>query len=303
MRRLLLAALLVLVTAAWLNAWLHPSLVGAQAAEVEWTAAERDNVILWHYQGELRAEDLADHAQGAYDLVSDLIEATFAEPLTIIVWPEGSDPTDPSQLPEGIPEDIEEDAFLQHVTRNSSADVRGAVTNSLITTAAGRHAGDVPFWLRSALGLWSQGPLPGFYLRRAGAVVIFDHEEYYTVEELETVPVTWQFQAKYFGQAGGMLSWMIQDWGTEALAELFRLTASGVAFYDAFEQVYDISEEQLIPEFTKNAERALLLNWPYIEPQSPPFWDRLNINIVLLVAAAIPLAILFFFIGKRLFYD
>jgi len=271
----------------------------AQAVEVEWTSAERDNVILWHYQGELRAEDLADHGQGAYDLVSDLIEATFSEPLTIIVWPEGSDPTDPSQFPEGI----EQDAFLQHVTRNSSADVRNAVTNSLVTTAAGRYAGDVPFWLRAALGFWSQGPLPGFYLRRAGAVVIFDHEEYYSVEQLETVPVTWQFQAKYFGQAGGMLSWMIQDWGTEALAELFRLTASGVAFYDAFEQVYDIPEEQLIPEFTKNAERALLLNWPYIEPQSPPFWDRLNINIVLLVAAAIPLAILFFFIGKRLFYD
>lgn len=133
--------------------------------------------------------------------------------------------------------------------------------------------------------------------------MIFDHEEYYTLEQLETVPVTWQFQAKYFGQAGGMLSWMIQDWGSDALAELFRLTASGVPFYDALEQVYEIPSEKFISEFNKNAERALLLNWPYIEPQTPPIWDRLNINYIIIVAAAIPMLILSFFIGKRLFYD
>ncbi len=295
MTRALLVLLLVFVAAASL----FPSVLKAQAQEVEWTFAERDDVILWHYQGELRAEDLADHGQGAYDLVSDLIDASLESPLTIIVWPEGGDPMDPAQFPEGI----DEAALVQHVMRNASGDVRNAVTNSLINAATGAHAGDVPIWIRSALGFWSQGPLPGFYLRRAGAVVIFDHEEFYTFEQLETVPVTWQFQAKYFGQAGGMLSWMIQDWGTDALGELFRLTASGIPFYDALEQVYEIPNEKFISEFNKNAERALLLNWPYIEPQTPPIWDRLNINYIFIIAAAIPMLILSYFIGKRLFYD
>jgi len=288
---------MVLMVVAGLSALLSPALVDAQ--DLEWAVAERDQLTLWHTQGQLRADDLADHGQGAYDLVSDLIDTSIERPLALIVWPAGADPSDASSLPPGI----DEDADVRHVMRNTSGDVRGAVANALIDAATGQHAAQVPFWMRAALGFWSQGPLPGFYLRRAGSVVIFDHEEYYSLEQLEIVPGTWQFQAKYFGQAGGMLAWFIQDWGTETLAELFQVVGTGVPFYDAIEQVYGIPEERLISEFTKNAERALLLNWPYIESQTPPFYERLNINHLLIIAAAIPGLILCYFIGKRLFYD
>ena len=271
----------------------------AQAQELEWSFAERDEIALWHSQGQLRADDLADHAQGAYDLVSDLIDVDVEAPLAIIVWPQGADPSDTSQLPSGI----DDNAEIRHVFRNSSGSVRSEVTGALIDAASGEYAADVPFWMRSALGFWSAGPLPGFYLRRAGSVVLFDHEQFYSIEQLEIVPATWQFQAKYFGQVGGMLAWFIQDWGPETLAALFETVGSGVPFYEAIEQVYGIPEEKLISEFSKNAERALLLNWPYIEPQQKPFYERLNLNHVILVAAAIPLAVLMFFIGKRLFYD
>ena len=270
-----------------------------QAQELEWSFAERDEIALWHSQGQLRADDLADHAQGAYDLVSDLIDVDVEAPLAIIVWPQGTDPSDTSQLPSGI----DDNAEIRHVFRNSSGSVRSEVTGALIDAASGEYAAGVPFWMRSALGFWSAGPLPGFYLRRAGSVVLFDHEQFYSIEQLEVVPATWQFQAKYFGQVGGMLAWFIQDWGPETLAALFETVGSGVPFYEAIEQVYGIPEEKLISEFSKNAERALLLNWPYIEPQQKPFYERLNLNHVILVAAAIPLAVLMFFIGKRLFYD
>ena len=271
----------------------------AQSDDIEWSSAERGNLTLWHTQGQLRADDLADHGQGAYDLVSELIDVDVNAPLAIIVWPAGSDPTDPSLFPAGV----EEDADVRHVVRNASGDVRSAVTNALIDAATGAHAARVPLWMRSAMGFWSAGPLPGFFLRRAGSVALFDHEQYYSIEQLETIPTSWQFQAKYFGQAGGMLAWFIQDWGPETLAELFRTVGDGVPFYEAIEQVYGISEEKLIAEFTKNAERALLLNWPYIEPQQQPFYERLNLNHVIAIAAAIPVAILLFFVGKRLFYD
>ena len=270
-----------------------------QAQELEWSFAERDEIALWHSQGQLRADDLADHAQGAYDLVSDLIDLDVEAPLAIIVWPQGADPSDTSLFPSGI----DDNAEIRHVFRNSSGSVRSEVTGALIDAASGEYAADVPFWMRSALGFWSAGPLPGFYLRRAGSVVLFDHEQFYSIEQLEVVPATWQFQAKYFGQVGGMLAWFIQDWGPETLAALFDTVGSGVPFYEAIEQVYGIPEEKLISEFSKNAERALLLNWPYIEPQQKPFYERLNLNHVILVAAAIPLAVLMFFIGKRLFYD
>ncbi len=261
--------------------------------------SERSDLTLWHTQGEIRADDLADHGQGAYDLVSDLLDASVDQRLALIVWPQGSDPSDATAYPSGI----EEDWIVLHVTRNASGSVRSTVTNALIDAAAAPHGDQVPLWLRSALGFWSQGPLPGFYLRRAGSVVLFDHEDYYSFEQLESIPSTWQFQAKYFGQAGGMLAWMIQDWGPESLAELFRVTSDGVPFYDALEQVYDIPQERFIDEFTDNAERALLLLWPYIEAQDRPFYETLNLNHVVMIAAAIPVLILLFFIGKRLFYD
>ena len=285
--------------AAVLAAILIPLALRAQTDDLQWFSAERDELTLWHTQGQLRADDLADHAQGAYDLVSDLIDVDVEAPLAIIVWPQGANPSDTSLFPAGI----DDNAQVRHVLRNSSGSVRSEVAGALIDAAAGEHAAEVPIWMRSALGFWSAGPLPGFYLRRAGSVALFDHEAWYSIEQLEVVPATWQFQAKYFGQAGGMLAWFIQDWGPDALAELFQTVGTGVPFYSAIEEVYGIPEDKLISEFNKNAERALLLNWPYIEPQQKPFYERLNLNHVILVAAAIPLAILFFFIGKRLFYD
>ena len=282
-----------------LAAILIPLALRAQTDALQWFSAERDELTLWHTQGQLRADDLADHAQGAYDLVSDLIDVDVEAPLAIIVWPQGADPSDASLFPAGI----DDNAQVCHVLRNSSGSVRSEVASALIDAATGEHAAEVPIWMRSALGFWSAGPLPGFYLRRAGSVALFDHEAWYSIEQLEVVPATWQFQAKYFGQAGGMLAWFIQDWGPEALAELFQTVGTGVPFYDAIEEVYGIPDDKLISEFRKNAERALLLNWPYIEQQQKPFYERLNLNHVILVAAAIPLAILFFFIGKRLFYD
>ena len=291
----------VLVLAAVVCGWLlaGPGPNRTQAQEREWFPAEQDSLILWHTQGQPRADDLAEHGQGAYDLVSDLIEVEIEHPLTIIVWPADADPSDPAQLPEGV----STDPAPLHVTRSTSGEVRNAVTNALINAASGRYAGEVPIWMRAALGFWSAGPLPGFYLRRAGSVVLFDHEHYYSVEQLEVVPTTWQFQAKYFGQAGGMLAWFIQDWGPETLADLFRTVGTGVPFYDAVEQLYGIPEDKLVAEFTKNAERALLLNWPYIEAQRAPFHERLNLNHVIMIAAAIPVGILLFFVGKRLFWD
>ena len=278
---------------------LSPIALVAQTDDIEWFSAERENLTLWHTQGQLRADELADRGQGAHDLVSDLIDTSIPVPLTVIVWPPGADPADSEQLPTGISPEVP----ALHVMRNASGDVRNAVTNALISAATGQYAAEVPIWMRAALGFWSQGPLPGFFLRRAGSVVILDYEEYFSIEQLEVVPATWQFQAKYFGQAGGMLAWFIQDWGPDALAELFRTVGEGVPFYDAIEQVYGIPEDRLISEFTKNAERALLLTWPYIEQQQKPFYERLNLNHVIAVAAAIPVAILLFFIGKRLFYD
>ena len=291
-------AALALITAV-LAAILTPLALSAQADDLEWSSAKRDHLTLWHTQGQLRADSLADHGQGAYDLVSALIDVSLDDRINLIVWPQGLDPADPALLPDGV----SPDGTTLHVTRNSSGDVRNAVTNALIDAATEPHAHAIPLWMRSAMGLWSQGPLPAHFLTRAGSVVIFDHEQYYTIEQLQTLPSTFAFQTKYFGQAGGMLAWFIQDWGPEALAELFKTVSDGVPFYDAIEQVYGIPEYKLISEFTKNAERALLLNWPYIEPQQQPFYERLNLNHVIAIAAAIPVAILLFFIGKRLFYD
>ena len=289
----LLAPLLAL---ACLVGW---SQLSAQDDELSWFRADRDEVALYHSSGQIRADDLADDAQGAYDLVSNLIETEISGDIVVIVWPEGADPSDPTQLPP----DLDEDARLVHVVRNSGGDVRSGVTNELLNEATGQYAAELPFWFRSAMGFWSQGPLPGFYLRRAGSVAVLDHEEYYTLEQLETFPTTWQFQAKYFGQAGGMLSWMIQDWGPEALVALLAGVRQGLPFYDSLEATYEIPQERFIDEFTKNAERALGLLWPYIEEQSPPFYERLTVFTIFLVIAAVPLAILLFFIGKRMFYD
>ena len=294
---LILAAIMVTV-AVTASLFTVSRIADAQSPTLEWTVAERDDLDLWHWQGQERTDVLADSAQGAYELVSDLFDVAIDESIILVIWPADTDPSDRSMLPPELA-----DAEIVPVLRNTSGEVRNAVTDQLINAATGQHADDVPLWMRLGLGLWSQGPMPGFYLRRAGSVVVLDHEEFYSVEQLQIFPQTWQFQAKYLGQVGGMIAWFIQDWGPESISEVFGQVGDGQPFYTAIEQVYGLPEDKLISEFTKNAERALLLTWPYIEAQTPPFHERLNINYIIAVAAAIPLLILFFFIGKRLFYD
>ena len=241
--------------AAVLGAAVVPSTSARAQPAADWYAAERGRITVWHSLNQERADDFADHASGAYDLVSDLIDVELSQDLIVIVWPSGADPSDDAQRPP-IDDDAAADAVVSDLFRDTSGDVRSAVTDALINEAAGAHAADVPIWFRFALGFWSRGPLPGFYLTRAGSVILFDHEEFYSIEQLETVPSTWQFQAKYFGQAGGMLAWWIQDWGADALAELLQTVAEGAPFYDAVELIYGIPEDRLIDEFTRNAERC-----------------------------------------------
>ena len=276
--------------------------VGAQATPpAEWFSATREPVTVWHTGSVERAESLAARGVGALDLVTDLLETPVEGEIVIIVWPAGVEP-DPAAAPDEVQALDRGDPLIHvlDVTRDTAGDVQSAVTSLIINHAAAPHIDQVPLWLRLALGLWSQGPLPGFYLRRAGSVVVLDHERYYSFERLERLPVTWQFQALYFGQVGGMLSWMIQDWGPEALRMLFAQLSQGVAFDAALEAVYGIPADEFIEKFTGNAERALLLTWPYIEDESRPFWESINAGLVFGVVVAILFATGGAYIVKRL---
>ena len=262
----------------------------------EWGRAEDVGVALWRVGSDLQARQLADHATGALDLVRDLLETPVEQPISIVVWPSstaaaGALPTalfggQPPFAP-SISAASSHGEHLIHIFRSTGGEVRNAVSGVVLDTAARPHADQVPMWLRVAVGLWSQGPMNGAFLRRAGSVVVLDHEHYYSFEELEDFPVTWQFQALYLGQSGGMLSWMLQDWGPPALVDLFGRVSDGVEFYAALEVVYGYDRDEFIAEFTKNAERSLLLTWPYIESQTPPFWERLNIAIIMAIVVGV----------------
>lgn len=262
----------------------------------EWGRAEDVGVVLWRVGSDLQAKQLADHAAGALDLVSDLLETPVEQLISIVVWPSstaaaGGLPTSlfggqPPFAP-SISAASKHGEHLIYIFRNTGGEVRNAVSGVVIDTAARPYADQVPMWLRVAVGLWSQGPMNGAFLRRAGSVVVLDHEDYYSFEELEDFPVTWQFQTLYLGQSGGMLSWMLQDWGPPALVDLFRRVSDGAGFYAAMEAVYSYDRDEFIAEFTKNAERSLLLTWPYIESETPPFWERLNIGIIMAIVVGV----------------
>ena len=262
----------------------------------EWGRAEDVGVVLWRPGSNLQAIQLAGHAAGALELVADLLETPVEQPISIVVWPSSTAAAGglPTSLFGGQPPFAPRISaasthgeHLIHVFRSTGGEIRNAVSGVVMDTAAHPHADQIPMWLRVAVGLWSQGPMNGAFLRRAGSVVVLDHEDYYSFDELEDFPVTWQFQALYFGQSGGMLSWMLQDWGPPALVDLFQGVSDGTEFYSALEAVYGYDRDQFIAEFTKNAERSLLLTWPYIESETPPFWERLNIGTIMAIVVGV----------------
>ena len=258
----------------------------------EWGRAEDAGVVLWRPGSDLQAMQLADHAAGALELVEDLLETAVEQPISLVVWPSSTAAAEglPTSLFGGQPPFAprisaasKHGEHLIHVFRNTGGEIRNTVSGVVMDVAAQPHANQVPMWLRVAVGLWSQGPMNKAFLRRAGSVVVLDHEDYYSFEELEDFPVTWQFQTLYLGQSGGMLSWMLQDWGPPALVDLFRRVSDGAGFYAALEAVYGYDRDEFIAEFTKSAERSLLLTWPYIESEAPPFWERLNIGVIMAI--------------------
>ena len=275
----------------------------------EWGRAEDEGVVLWRVGSDLQAMPLAGHAAGALDLVGGLLETPVEQPISIVVWSSSTAAAGglPTSLFGGQPPPLprmtvaaSHGELLIHVFRNTSGDVRNAVSDVVMETAAHPNAVTVPLWFRLALGLWSQGQMHPYFANRARWVAERGREEYYSTEELERFPSSFQFQARYLGQAGGMLSWMLQDWGPTALVELFGRISEGAPFYDALEAVYGYDREQFITEFTRNAVRVLELTWPYIEPETKPFWQKLNAGLIMAIVAAVIAIPFIAYIGYRL---
>lgn len=166
----------------------------------DWGRAERDGLTLVRPGSHLRADELAGHGVGALDLVVDLLETPVEQPIAVVVWPSttaaaGGIPTalfgaQPPPIPRMTVAQRHGEQII-YVFRDTGGSVREAVIDAVVDAAAHPHAEAVPMWIRFALGLWSQGPINGLFLRRAGAVVIIGREDYYSFEELETFPVTW----------------------------------------------------------------------------------------------------------------
>ena len=275
----------------------------------DWGTAADGEVVVWRPGPDLQADHVAGHAVGALDLVADLLETPIEQPISLVVWPSSTAAADgiPVAIFGGQPPPLPRLTVaaghgerLIHIFRDTTGDVRSAVSDVVMETAAHPHPDAIPLWFRVALGLWSQGPMHPFFVNRARSVVDADYEEFYSAEELDRFPSSWQYQALYLGQAGGMLSWMLQDWGPSALVELFDRISAGAAFYDALEVVFGYDRDQFIAEFTQNAERVLELTWPYIESEADPFWQTLDIGLIMAIVAAVIAIPFVAYIGYRL---
>lgn len=248
-------------------------------------ADEEEQITVYYYGGNRERAEMALRAtREAMIEVEELLEVEVPYPVRVVVWRESREAL-AAQRPRG--------AFSDHVITGGArvapdlihvydplgdfVDVTMHETAHIVTRVAGFGPFTrIPSWLDEGVAVWAQRRPGAGYERGVDQAIAQDNTiRLRTMTSGTNVPGQVNI---FYGQSWHVVSFMLEEWGQESFAELFRVIKSGERTDDAMLQVYGFDQDGLYNLWREHVgldpiefeDRATAVDRPAAEATRPP---------------------------------
>ena len=234
----------------------------------DWMQVTEGNVTIWWYRGsEDDARAVLEAGREALAEVGALIGTTIEFPVKIRYYGSASDMqaaiiADNDEGVVTLGEVVYSDTAMVSADSSPLDITRHEITHIVVREAVGRRG--VPDWLNEGLAVFAQsGPLAG---QSRAVEAAIESGDILSVRSLSSSSsgATSDRVSLFYGQSWALVTFLIETYGEEQFAELFRAFGEGANDDEALEQVYGFDQDGF-----ENAWRASVGLEPRATPEPP----------------------------------
>ena len=224
----------------------------------DWQVISVGPLRLHYYENEAIAQDLADQGADAIALIADLlgIDAEIDFPIKLYMWSNTEDAQGVERTEsQGFEELVITGgtrvlADLVHIFQPSVWVVRHELTHVLTKIAGEGGIGSLPSWLDEGTATFAEVD----WRRRRGRALDFaiQNDLLLTVRSMGSNTNIPGRVDIFYGQSGALVTFLINEFGEERFAELFRVFRAGSTVDNALMTVYGIDRDALDDAFRES---------------------------------------------------
>ena len=227
----------------------EPEIWRYEDTRFEWQSLiEGDLEIAWYDDRDI-AETLLEEGLNALEEVSPFLGLDELIPIKVYVWANNDDAREVERIDS---ETFEESvitggtrvlADLVHVYQPTRWVVRHELTHVLTKLAGEGPYGDLPAWLDEGMATIAEGD----WLRRRGSALSYaiENDLVLSLRSMESPSNIPGFVDIFYGQSAAVVQFLIDEYGAEAMSQLFDVFQGGSSVEDALSQVYGLTRLEL----------------------------------------------------------
>ena len=219
----------------------------------EWQSLkEGDLEVVW-YDNRGVAETMLQEGLAALEEISPFLGLDELIPIKIYVWANTGDAREVERIES---ERFEESvitggtrvlADLVHIYQPSRWVVRHELTHVLTKLAGEGPYGVLPAWLDEGMATLAEGD----WIERRGGALQFaiNNDQVLSLRSMESPSNRPGFVDIFYGQSAAIVLYLLGEYGTEKMNELFATFKEGSSVEDALDKVYGLSRDELDNEW------------------------------------------------------
>ena len=205
--------------------------------------------VFWYGNNERNADTAFEATRSALADTEALLQVEVLYPVKVMVWASVDD-GDLARRPRGETLDQELNTLGQRVSPDlifvfePDIDVIRHETAHIVTKVAGDGPfTQIPAWLDEGTAVYMQtSPGDSYSAALSGALL---QGAALSLRSIQASPNQASLNNLFYGQSGSTVDYMIEEFGNEAFAELYRTIFAGSRTDDALETVYGVNQDGL----------------------------------------------------------
>lgn len=215
----------------------------------EWESLKEGDLEIAWYDDRGTAETMLREGLQALEEISPFLGLEELIPIKVYVW---ANTEDARQVERIQSERFEESvitggtrvlADLVHIYQPSRWVVRHELTHVLTKLAGEGPYGDLPAWLDEGMATIAEGD----WLDRRGGALQFaiNNDQVLSLRSMESPSNRPGFVDIFYGQSAAVVLYLLQEYGTDKMNELFDTFKQGSSVEDALGSVYGLTRDEL----------------------------------------------------------